>query len=147
MKVTIVYDSRTGTTRSAALAMGSLFEEHGHSASVRPVAEADPREVAASVLICVGSWTQGLFVVLQHATKATIAFIDRLTDIGGKPAVVFCTYKLATGSMLPRMAAAFEAKGARVIGQFRFRGPTPDVGFRALVSGLAPESTAPVESR
>ena len=86
--------------------------------------------------------TQGLFIALQHATKATTRFIDGLGSLRGKKAIVFCTYKLATGSMLPRMAAALEANGADVVGQFRFRGPEITEEFRALAAILGAGSAA-----
>ncbi len=122
MKIAIVYDSRGGTTRAAAELMSQLLSESGHEAVVQSVSEADPAEVSKADVICVGSWTQGLFIVLQHATRATMEFIGRLGDLSGKGAVVFATYKLSTGSMLPKMAAALEAKGARIDGQFKWKG-------------------------
>ena len=137
MKVAIVFDSRTGITRSAATAMNKVLEEQGHQCTVRSVAEADPAEVSRADLICIGSWTQGLFIVLQHPTKASMQFISRLGDLSGKRAVVFCTYKLATGSLLPKMAAALEARGAQVVGQFKFRGREPTDEFRSFASTVA----------
>ena len=136
MNVAIVYDSRTGTTRAAAEAMSRVLIQHGHQVQVTPVGSADPAQVAGADLVCVGSWTQGLFLVLQHATRATREFLERLGDLSGKQALVFCTYKVATGSMLPRMAAALEAKGARVVGRFRWRGPDVDEAFRRLAAEL-----------
>ncbi|MAE64794.1 MAG: hypothetical protein CMJ18_11050 [Phycisphaeraceae bacterium] len=137
MKVAIVFDSRTGTTRAAAAAMGRIFEEQGHECSVQSVADADPEQVSEADLICVGSWTQGLFIILQHPTKSSMSFIDRLGDLKGRKAAVFCTYKLATGSLLPRMAAALEARGAEVLGQFKYRGPEPTEQFRSFAAAMA----------
>ncbi|MDP6368414.1 MAG: flavodoxin domain-containing protein [Planctomycetota bacterium] len=136
MKVAIVFDSRTGTTRAAATAMGTVFEDQGHECSVQPVADADPAQVSEADLICIGSWTQGLFIVLQHPTKASMQFISRLGDIRGKKAAVFCTYKIATGSLLPRMAAALEAHGAQVVGQFKYRGPELTDEFRSFAAAV-----------
>ena len=137
MKVVIVFDSRTGITRSAATAMSKVLEEQGHECTVASVAEADPSEVSQADLICIGSWTQGLFIVLQHPTKASMQFISRLGDLSGKKAVVFCTYKLATGSLLPKMAAALEARGAQVVGQFKFRGRELTNEFRSFAATVA----------
>ncbi len=134
MKVAIVYDSRTGTTQEAARAMGAAFRTRGDEVTVQSVSEADPAEVSKADLICVGSWTQGLFIILQHATRATMRFLESLGDLKGKEAVVFCTYKLATGSMLPRMAAVLERKGARVAGQYKFKGATPTGDFMTYAS-------------
>lgn len=136
MKVAIVYDSRTGTTAKAAEAMGKALEDRGHQCHVQAVAKADPAEVSRADLICVGSWTQGLFVILQHPTKESLRFIERLGDLSGKQAVVFCTYKLATGKLLPRMAAGLEDKGAKVVGQFKFRGPNPGNEFASFAATM-----------
>jgi flavodoxin len=136
MNIAIVYDSRTGTTAKAAEAMGKALEERGHRCQVQPVAKANPAEVSRADLICVGSWTQGLFIILQHPTQQSLDFIDRLGDLAGKKAVVFCTYKLATGKLLPRLAAGLENKGAKVVGQFKYRGPNPGNEFASFAASL-----------
>ena len=99
--------------------------------------DADPAEVSAADLICIGSWVQGLFIIMQHPTGMTTYFINQLGDLTGKQAVVFCTYKLAAGPTLPRMAKALEAKGATVVGQFKYRGPEPNRQFAAFVKKLS----------
>lgn len=137
MNIAIVYDSRTGTTARAAEAMCKTFEELGHQCRAQPVVRADPDQVSAADLICIGSWVQGLFIILQHPTEKSMEFIDTLGDLSGKRAVVFCTYKLATGPTLPRMAGALEEKGAQVVGRFKYRGPDPDEAFTAFAAGLA----------
>lgn len=135
MNIAIVYDSRTGITAAAARAMGKTLTERGHACTIESVAEADPARAAGADLICVGSWTKGLFVILQHPTDESLRFIDRL-GLAGKRALVFCTYKLATGSTLPRMARAMERRGAHVIGQFKFRGPSVTREFEAFARTL-----------
>ena len=134
MKVAIVYDSRTGTTAKAAEAMAKTLQDRGHQCRVQSVAEADPGEVSKADLICVGSWTQGLFILFQHATKESMQFIHRLGDLSGKKAIVFCTYKLATGKLLPSMANDLQSKGANVIGQFKYRGADPGSEFASFAA-------------
>ena len=136
MKVAVIYDSRTGTTQAAAEAIGAELENKGHTCSVQSVDEAEPAEVGAADLILIGSWTQGLFLILQHPTAATMMFIERLGDLSGKRAVVFCTYKLAIGSTLDKMSRAVAAKGADVIGSFKFRGPKPSDAFSSFAATL-----------
>ena len=136
MKVAIVYDSRTGKTRKAAEEMGAAVRDAGHECSVHSVQKAGPAEVSAADAICIGSWTEGLFFVLQHATRATSELIDRLGPLDGKPAAVFCTYLTATGKMLPKMADRLRARGANVTGRFRSRGPVMASDFRGWVEGL-----------
>ncbi len=136
MKVAIVFDSKTGTTKAAAEAMAKLVRETGHECTVGSVQDADPAAVSAADAICVGSWCQGLFFVFQHATEATMDFIDGLSGLDGKPAAVFCTYKTAVGGMLPKMAARLQSRGANVTGSFKSRGPVAAAGFGDWVKSL-----------
>lgn len=136
MNVAIVFDSDTGTTKAAAEAMGDLVRAAGHECTVSSVQDADPATASAADALCVGSWCKGLFFVRQHATKATMDFIDGLDNLDGKPAAVFCTYKTAVGGMLSKMAAPLESRGAVVTGSFKSRGPTPAEGFGAWVKSL-----------
>ncbi len=137
MNIAIVYDSSTGTTAKAAEAMGKTMEEQGHQCRVQSIAQADPTDVSEADLICVGSWVKGLFIILQHPTEGTMQFIERLGNLAGKRAVLFCTYKLATGSTLRQMSKALEGKGAKVEGQFKYRGPEPNSEFVSFVTSLA----------
>ncbi|NCF67841.1 MAG: hypothetical protein GWP61_17895 [Chloroflexi bacterium] len=136
MNIAIVYDSMTGTTAKAAEAMGKSMEEQGHQCQVQSLSQADPTNVSEADLICVGTWVKGLFIIRQHPTEGTINFIEMLGNLSGKNAVVFCTYKLAAGSSLRQMAKALEGKGAKVIGQFKYRGPDPDSKFASFVTSL-----------
>ena len=137
MNIAIVYDSSTGTTAKAAEAMGKIMEEHGHQCKVQSLAQANSADVLEADLICVGSWVKGLFIIRQHPTAGTMRFIERLGDLSGKNAIVFCTYKTAAGSTLRQMAKKLEGKGAKVVGQFKYRGPEPNGKFASLVRSLA----------
>ena len=136
MNVAIVFDSETGTTKAAAEAMAEVVRAAGHDCTVGPIRAADPAMVAAADAICVGSWCKGLFFIAQHATEATMAFIDGLSTLDGKPAAVFCTYKTAAGRMLPTMAARLQSRGANVTGSFKSRGPVAAAGFGDWVESL-----------
>ncbi len=136
MNVAIVFDSKTGTTRAAAETMAERVRAAGHHCTISSVQDADPATVSRADAICVGSWCKGLFFVLQHATKATMDFIDGLDDLDGKPAAVFCTYKTAAGGMLPKMAARLRNRGAVVTGSFKSRGPVAAEGFDHWVESL-----------
>jgi flavodoxin len=137
MNITIVYDSSTGTTAKAAEAMGKMMEDRGHQCRVQSVVQADPADVSEADLICVGSWVKGLFIIGQHPTEGTMQFIEQLGGLSGKNAVVFCTYKLATGSTLRQMATALEGKGATVVEQFKYRGPEPSNKFASFAASLS----------
>lgn len=136
MNVAIVYDSATGTTKAAAEGMAEQVRAAGHECSVESVQQADPATVAEADAICVGSWTKGLYVILQGPTAATLEFIDRLGALDGKPAAAFITYKLAAGKTLATMASRLEAGGATVTGRFKSRGPHPAPEFGHWVRGL-----------
>lgn len=136
MNIAIVYDSMTGRTAKAAEAMGKMMEEQGHQCIVQTLSQADPVNVAEADLICIGSWVKGLFVIRQHPTEGSMNFIEQLGDLAGKNAVVFCTYKVATGSSLRKMAKALEGQGAQVVGQFKYRGPEPNSKFAAFAKSL-----------
>ncbi len=135
MQLAIVYDSRTGTTKAMAEQMAEIARSTGHSCVLSPVQAADPVEVAAADVVCIGSWTEGLYFILQHATKATMDFIE-LLSLNGQPAAVFCTYKTSPGKMLGKMAAALTARGADVTAEFKSRGPTVPEGFGGWLESL-----------
>lgn len=136
MNIAIVFDSSTGTTASAARAMANILEGEGHHCQVQSVFQADPDVVSQADLICIGSWVKGIFVIMQHPTEGTMRFIDRLGDLTGKQALVFCTYKLAVGPTLRRMAQRLEKKGAQVVAQFKYRGLEPSNDFTAFSAAL-----------
>ena len=136
MKIAIVYDSSTGTTANAAQRMGKTLEAHGHQCRVQSISLADPADVSAADLICIGSWVKGLFIIRQHPTEGTMRFIERLGDLAGKNVVVFCTYKLAIGSTLRQMAEALEEEGATVVEQFKYRGSEPNSKFASFANSL-----------
>jgi flavodoxin len=136
MNIAIVYDSSTGTTAKAAETMGKTMEAHGRQCRVQSVAQADPAVVSEADFICIGTWVKGLFIIRQHPTEGTMRFIEKLGDLSGKNAIVFCTYKLAIGSTLQQMAKALEGKGAIVVGQFKYRGPEPNSKFASFARSL-----------
>ena len=119
--------------------MAKILEDYGHQCHVQSVFQADPDEVSQADLICIGSWVKGIFVILQHPTEETMRFIARLGDLSGKKALVFCTYKLAVGPTLRRMAQGLEEKGAQVVAQFKYRGPEPSSEFAAFAASLKQE--------
>ena len=137
MNVAIVYDSSTGNTKAAAEQMAATVRAAGHTCTVESIDAADPAEVTAADAICVGSWTKGLYVILQSPTQGTLDFVGRLGPLEGKPAAVFATYALAIGKTLQKMSDALAAQGATVNGQFKSKGPSAAGDFDAWVRGLS----------
>jgi menaquinone-dependent protoporphyrinogen IX oxidase len=136
MNIVIVYDSNTGTTAKAAQVMGQIMEQAGHQCQIHSLSAADPAQILQTDMLCVGSWVKGLFIIRQHPTEGVMRFINRLENLEGKPTVVFCTYKVAAGSTLRQMAQALEGKGAKITGQFKYRGSEPDGRFVSFASSL-----------
>jgi flavodoxin len=136
INASIVYDSLTGNTESAARLIAEQLRWSGARVELNPVKDANPAAAASADLLCVGSWTQGLFVILQHPTRATMRYIERLPPLHGKHALVFCSYALRRGSTLSRLASALEKKGAWVRWQVAFKRAAPVEGFSAFASEL-----------
>ena len=136
MRVAIVYDSATGKTKAAAEQMGEVTRAAGHECSVDSIHDADPAAFAAADAICVGSWTKGLYVIRQSPTQATIDFIEKLAPLDGKQAAVFTTYAIAVGKTLEKMARPLEARGAKVTGRFKSKGPSAATDFAAWLRRL-----------
>lgn len=135
MNIAIVYDSRTGTTKAAAEQMAQMATAAGHECAAVAVQAAAPDDVSASDAVCIGSWVEGWFFIRQHATSATMGFIDDLR-LEGTPAAVFCTYKTSPGKTLDKMADALAARGANVTGSLRSKGPHGPEGFSAWLESL-----------
>lgn len=136
MRIAIVYDSSTGKTKAAAEQMGEAARAAGHECSVESIHDADPAQVTAADAVCVGSWTKGLYVILQSPTPATTSFVERLGPLDGKPAAVFATYAIAIGKTLKKMATPLEARGAKVTGEFKSKGPHAAGEFDAWLRTL-----------
>ena len=135
MRIAIVYDSRTGTTKASAEEMAQMAGDAGHDCNAVAVQAANASDVAGADAVCLGSWTEGYFFFGQHATKATMEFIDQL-ELASTPTAVFCTYKTSPGKMLNKMADRLETRGAKVTGRFRSRGRTAPDGFGGWLASL-----------
>jgi len=136
MRLAIVYDSATGKTKAAAEQMGEAARAAGHECSVESIHDADPATVTAADAVCVGSWCKGLFVILQKPTPATIDFIERLGPLDVKSAAVFTTYVIAIGKTLKKLATPLEARGAKVTGELKSKGPHAAKEFDAWLRAL-----------
>lgn len=136
MNIVIVYDSQTGTTKKAALAMREIFKTNGHHCQALSISDAKPHILVRADLLCVGSWVKGLFIIRQHPTEGIMNFMSDMKGVSGKDAIVFCTYKIAVGSTLRKMTEGLERNGVRVIGMYKFRGPNPNSAFETFAASL-----------
>lgn len=129
----VVYRSATGTTRRLAEEIGAHLESRGLATTVQSVGDADPASLAGADLVLLGCWTSGLLVVAQHPDEPWMAFVRDLPALGSVRVGLFTTYKLATGSMFPRMRKALEGRAGRVDLELKSRdGHLSDAGRAAL---------------
>jgi len=129
----VVYRSATGTTRRMAEEIGAHLESRGRATTVQSVGDADPASLAGADLVLLGCWTSGLLVVAQHPDEPWMAFVREVPTLGRARVGLFTTYKLATGSMFPRMRRALASKAERVDLELKSRdGHLSDAGTAAL---------------
>jgi flavodoxin len=129
----VVHRSHTGTTRRLAEEIGAHLELRGLVTTVQSVGDCDPASLAAVDFVLLGCWTSGLFVVAQHPDEPWMAFVRDLPALGHTRVGLFTTYKLATGSMFPRMRAALGTKAGRVELELKSRdGHLSDAGRLAV---------------
>lgn len=115
MKAAILFESLTGTTRTAAGLVAADLQQLGWGITgVSPVRRPDLQSVQDADLVVVGTWVHGLFVVGQAPWG--IGAIERMPAMRGKRAATFCTYALHPGGTLDRMATALGLVGCDVVG-------------------------------
>jgi hypothetical protein len=155
VRVLVLYESRRGFTLTVARSIRDAIRERGHLATAAPVREVDAGTLAASDVLVVGSWTQGLVVVRVGPADGALEGIDRLPDLEGRPAAVFCTCDVAPRGTLDVLASRLARRGARVLVAHAFRrrkslAQVPDYvdlvlaeASRAIAAGAAPAGAAP----
>jgi hypothetical protein len=144
MQAVVIYESLTGRTRRAAELIRAELDTAGVSTTVCPVTAVDYQALSAADLVVVGSWTDGIFVVGQRPGRA--GRLRRLPALGGKQAVVFCTYALDPGHTLDKMATIVAGRGADVVGGMAIRRDridvlVPDFVERVIEAVEAPANT------
>lgn len=136
MNISIIYDSKTGITKQAAESMAATLKAKGHQCAVDSIQTVNAEKMTSADKIFLGCWIAGLFIILQHPSKPYREFAAKLPDLSGKQVALFCTYKLAVGKSLDKMAAGVVAKGGQVVNRFKFRGPKPDAAFETYAESL-----------
>ena len=99
----VVYRSQTGTTRAFAEAIGDHVRARGLAATVVSVGDCDPSTLEGADVVLLGCWTGGFMIVAQGPDQPWRMFVRRMPAIRHARVGLFTTYKLATGSMFPRM--------------------------------------------
>ena len=103
MKTSIIYHSKSGTTKAYAEEIGSFLAGHGLECKVFSIEDYDKDFLDMSDLVLLGCWTNGLMIVAQHPDRAWKQFAKELPEIRNKKLALFTTYKIAIGSMFRKM--------------------------------------------
>ena len=119
MKAVVIYESLTGNTRKAAGFIGAQLERGGVETTVASITAVPYQALAEADLVIVGSWTDGLVLFGQKPGRS--GRLKKLPYISGKRCAVFCTYAIDAGSVLDKMVALMEDRGAEVIGGMTIR--------------------------
>jgi hypothetical protein len=129
----VIYESLTGNTRKAAVAIAAELEAAGVPAVVSPITDIDYRALSEADLVVLGAWTDGLLFVGQRPGRAG-RLGALLPAMAGKRCVVFCTYAIDSGKVLEKLTAIAEYKGATVLGGLAIHRRHIPEGARDLVA-------------
>jgi hypothetical protein len=140
MRAVIIYNSLTGTTRTAAHRLASELKALRIEAAPVAIGDVDEATVAEVDLVVVGTWTDGLVVLGQK--PAGRRRLRALPSLAGKRAVVFCTYAVDPGQTLDKLVAEVEGRGAEVIGGFAVARHNLNGDIAELVDRLTPALSA-----
>lgn len=141
MDVAVVYESKTGTTRRMALAIGDELFGRGIRCTTFPAVGVNADAIADSSVVIVGTWTDGLFAVGQrpggrrNLKRALISMAGpEGTGLAGKRCLVYCTYAVTPGRTLEKLADMVRDAGGEVVGGLAVRRDRLTEGAQALVS-------------
>jgi flavodoxin len=132
----ILYQSKTGITKKYAEEIGQFLSEKGVKATILPVADYQDGLTEKADLVFMGCWTAGLMLFLQHPVKTWNDFAHKLPSLKGKKAVLFTTYKLATGSMFKNMRKHLGDKGTDLSLELKSRNGKLSPENKQVLTGL-----------
>ncbi len=141
--VAVVYESKTGTTRRLALAIGDALFGRGIRCTTFPTAGVTAEAISDADVLIVGTWTDGLFAVGQRPGGRR--HLERvLAALGGpdgrgladRRCLVYCTYAVTPGRTLEKLAAMVTGAGGTVSGGLAVRRDRLTGGAHALVSAV-----------
>ena len=95
MHMYVVYGTLRGRARRAAEAIAEAAATRGVATLVRPVGEAVDSDVVAADLIVAGCGTRVDTPFGGEPAQRLVDWVDGLSDLGGTPVGVFCTYTLS----------------------------------------------------
>lgn len=133
MQILVLYQSRTGNTRTAAEAVTRAARDLNHTVTVKSVIEVRQADVEGADLLFIGTWIQG-FILFGVRPAGADLWVPALPALDGKPVGIFCTYAFNPRRSLDTLAALLKSHGAAVIGQQAFHRRSPGEGAAAFVA-------------
>ncbi len=122
LRALVCYESAGGRTARVAAELADRLRSEGMEATSLPLVKVTAEDLAATDLLVVGAWTEGMVVARVHPARAAVAWLQKLPRLAGKSAAVFCTYSVAPRGTLAEMTKLLEAKGANVLAAEAFGG-------------------------
>jgi flavodoxin len=114
MNALVVYQSTTGVTKKMADEIANQLERNNAKVKVGSIHDFSSEEFLSADKIYFGCPTSGMFVFGQKPNKEWRQFVNKLPITMHKKAVMFTTYKLATGSMFRNMKSDLRYSGLHV---------------------------------
>jgi hypothetical protein len=119
MDAVIIYESLTGTTQRAAHLIGDGFFDHQIGSRIFPTAGVTAEAISEADLVIVGTWTDGLLIVGQRPGKHRK--LAKLPSLEGKRCLVYCTYAIHPGKVIPKLTDTVTELGGEVLGGMTLR--------------------------
>ncbi len=143
MNILVVYQSRTGHTRSAAEAIAQSARAMKHTVTIKSVIEVKKSDVETADMLFIGTWVQG-FILFGVKPAGADLWVKALPSLAGKSVGIFCTYAFHPRSSLQKLADLLAARGAMIVGQRAFHRRNPTDGAESFVQQMlqAAEQTA-----
>lgn len=135
MNVLILYQSRSGHTRSAAEAIAAAARSQQHTVKVKSVIEVHKADIETADVIFVGTWIQG-FILFGVKPAGAGLWVRALPNFMGKPVGIFCTYAFNPHNSLQMLGKLLETQGAVIAGQRAFHRSRPDEGAAQFVQTI-----------
>ena len=101
MNICVVYFSRTGNTKSMAEAIANST-----NSSAFDITSCEPSVVENFDMVIIGTPVEG-----SRPAKEILKFIEKMPEVEGKKAIVFCTYALWKARVLKTLANKLAKKG------------------------------------
>jgi flavodoxin len=131
----IIVNSKTGTTRRYAEEISGYLKSKGLDTQVTSIQAYSDDTLNNVDYVLVGSWTNGLMVILQHPDREWVSFAAKLPSKPDVKVALFTTYKYLTGSMFRNMYK-------KLAGRY----PTPSLELKSRNGALSEEDRRALET-